>query len=206
METLYQLRKSLIGCNKCTLSDGCRSQVVFGCGSPESDIMWIGEGPGAEEDKGGEPFSGPAGRLLMKMGAAIGYSREQMYLDNVVKCRPDNNRKPTKAEAIVCSQHIKQQIEILRPYAIVLIGGTAAEHLLGKTQPMKYIRGYWYEYKLSDGTIIPTRVIWHPAYLLRLQGADLDARKDEAWVDLKAVKERVDSLKGNNSISLMKGT
>ena len=158
------------------------------------DMLFIGEGPGADEDQFGEPFSGPAGQLLDKMIAGIGYSRSDVYIDNIVKCRPPNNRKPKRDEAETCSNHIKQQIEIIQPFTIICVGGVAAEYLLGLKAPMYSIRGKWYQYKG-----IPCRVIYHPAYLLRLRDTELLDRKQETWTDLQAIRKLINEIKSGES-------
>lgn len=152
--------------------------------------MFIGEGPGAEEDKQGEPFCGPAGKLLMKMAAAIGYKRGEIYLDNTVKCRPENNRKPTAVEAKTCVQHVLQQIPLVNPRVVVLVGNVAVEYVTGISAPMRVMHGTWHEV-----AGYPTSVIYHPAYLLRLQNPELQKKKMETWEDLLAIKARIEAVK-----------
>jgi uracil-DNA glycosylase family 4 len=182
--SLKVLRDELLSCTKCTLSDQGRSQVVFGAGKDLSpDIMFVGEGPGAEEDSCGIPFSGRAGVLLTKMIESIGYTREDVYIDNIVKCRPPGNRKPTTAEAKICTPHVEQQVDFIQPLTLVCVGSTAAENLLKIKKPMYQLRGHWYSYKG-----IPTRVIYHPAYLLRLHGEEEKKAKKETWEDLMEIR------------------
>jgi uracil-DNA glycosylase family 4 len=175
-----ELRQTVSDCHACTLATG-RTQTVFGVGDQNADWMVIGEGPGAEEDKQGEPFVGRAGQLLNKMLAAIGLRREQVYIANIVKCRPPQNRDPLPEESVACSAYLKRQIELVQPKVILVLGKVAAQNLLQKEDTLGRLRGAPYLY--AD-TGIPVIVTYHPAYLLR---KPTDKRK--AWEDLKlAVK------------------
>jgi uracil-DNA glycosylase len=173
---LVALREHIGDCTRCRLSKG-RTKLVFGVGDPDADIMFVGEGPGADEDAQGEPFVGRAGQLLNNMIAAMGIRREDVYIANVVKCRPPNNRAPEKDEADTCSPFLMQQIDIVKPKVIVALGATAAKNLLAMNDSMGALRGRWYDFR---GTKLV--VTYHPAYLLR------DPRqKKETWKDLQMV-------------------
>jgi len=173
---LIALREHIGDCTRCRLSKG-RTKLVFGVGNPDADIMFVGEGPGADEDAQGEPFVGRAGQLLNNMISAMGIRREDVYIANVVKCRPPNNRAPEKDEVDTCSPFLMQQIDIVKPKVIVALGATAAKNLLAMNDSMGALRGRWYEFR---GTKLV--VTYHPAYLLR------DPRqKKETWKDLQMV-------------------
>jgi len=173
---LIALREHIGDCTRCRLSKG-RTKLVFGVGNPDADIMFVGEGPGADEDAQGEPFVGRAGQLLNNMISAMGIRREDVYIANVVKCRPPNNRAPEKDETDTCSPFLMQQIDIVKPKVIVALGATAAKNLLAMNDSMGALRGRWYEFR---GTKLV--VTYHPAYLLR------DPRqKKETWKDLQMV-------------------
>ena len=163
-------------CTRCRLHKG-RTKLVFGVGNVNADIMFIGEGPGADEDKQGEPFVGRAGQLLNNMISAMGIRREDVYIANVVKCRPPDNRTPEKDECDTCSPFLMRQIEVIQPKMIVALGAVAAKNLLGVNDSMANLRGKIYDFK---GTKLVAT--YHPAYLLR------DPRqKAEAWKDLQMV-------------------
>ena len=163
-------------CERCPLHAG-RTKTVFGIGKPGADIMIIGEGPGAEEDVQGEPFVGKAGQLLDRMLGAMGYKREEVYIANVVKCRPPSNRAPEPEEMEACTPYLQEQIELVAPRVIVAMGATSIRGLLGLTGITR-LRGKWKLYRAK----IPVMPTFHPAYLLRNE----DAKRD-AWMDLKAV-------------------
>jgi uracil-DNA glycosylase len=163
-------------CTRCRLHKG-RTKLVFGIGNVNADIMFVGEGPGADEDKQGEPFVGRAGQLLNNMITAMGIRREDVYIANVVKCRPPDNRTPEKDECDTCSPFLLRQIEIIQPKMIVALGAVAAKNLLGLNDSMGNLRGKIYDF---HGTKLVAT--YHPAYLLR------DPRqKAEAWKDLQIV-------------------
>src|SRR3954468_14023895 len=163
-------------CERCGLHKG-RNHIVFGVGNPHAELMFVGEGPGADEDEQGEPFVGRAGQLLNKMIEAMGLKREDVYIANVVKCLPPANRTPERDECETCSPFLYRQIDVIKPKAIVALGAVAAKNLLGINDTMGNMRGRWYDYR---GTQL--RVTFHPAYLLR------DPRqKGEAWKDLQEV-------------------
>lgn len=176
---LKLIREDIGECTRCRLHKG-RNKLVFGVGNVNADLMFIGEGPGADEDAQGEPFVGRAGQLLNNMITAMGIKREDVYIANVVKCRPPGNRTPEKDECDTCSPFLMCQIDVIRPKVIVALGAVAAKNLLAVNDSMANLRGRWYEFKNSK-----LLVTYHPAYLLR------DPRqKKEAWKDLQmAMKE-----------------
>jgi len=174
------LEDAVSDCRLCALHEG-RSRTVFGTGDRQADWMLIGEAPGAEEDKQGLPFVGKAGQLLDRMLMAIGLQREQVYIANIVKCRPPENRDPKPEEAAACSAYLKRQIELVNPRVILVLGKVAAHNLLGTEEALGKLRGAPYLY---EDTGIPVIVTYHPAYLLRKP-----SEKRKSWEDLKlAVK------------------
>ena len=176
-----ELRQSVAGCSACALCQG-RKQAVLGVGDASADWLFVGEGPGAEEDARGEPFVGPAGKLLDAMLAAIDLRRgEDVYIANAVKCRPPNNRTPEVAEISACAPYLKRQIALLQPRLIVLLGRAAAHAVLGNVGPLGALRGKPFEFPASEcnGRRIPVVVTYHPAYLLRTL-----PDKAKAWEDL----------------------
>ena len=167
-------------CTRCRLHKG-RKNIVFGVGNINADIMFVGEGPGADEDEQGEPFVGRAGQLLNNMIAAMGLKRQDVYIANVVKCRPPGNRTPEKDECDICGPFLLRQIEVIKPKVIVALGAVAAKYLLAINDSMANLRGRWYDLKGSK-----LAVTYHPAYLLR------DPRqKKEAWKDLQMVMKHL---------------
>ena len=177
------------GCTRCEL---CRSrtQTVFGEGDPEARILFIGEGPGQNEDTQGRPFVGRSGDLLNKQIAAMGLQREQVFIGNVVKCRPPNNRAPTAIEVEACSGYLRRQIQIIGPEVIITLGGPAAKLVLNTTEGITRIRGGWFNYDglLPDGPVIPVMPTFHPAYLLRAYTTD---NRKKVWSDLQQVMQRL---------------
>lgn len=174
--SLQQINDELVDCKRCNLCQG-RQNIVFGTGNPNATLVFVGEGPGADEDRLGEPFVGRAGQLLTKMINAMGLKREDVYICNVVKCRPPENRDPKPEEIEACEPFLKKQLMAIKPQVIVGLGRHACQTLLKSTTPMSKIRGEWQEY---DGIrFMPT---FHPAYLLRNPPA-----KKEVWEDLKKV-------------------
>ena len=166
-------------CSRCKLHTLGRTQVVFGVGDPNADLMFVGEAPGADEDVEGEPFVGRAGQLLTKIIEAIGLRREDVYIANVIKCRPPGNRNPEPDEVEQCEPFLFRQIDTVKPKVIVALGKFAAQCLLRTGDPITRIRGR--EFKYRDAILIPT---YHPAYLLRTPSA-----KREVWNDMKRVRE-----------------
>lgn len=177
---LQQVRTNLGECTRCKLHRG-RDSIVFGQGSAEAELVFVGEGPGAEEDKQGLAFVGAAGELLTKMIEAMGYTREKVYICNIVKCRPPGNRDPETDEVEACEPFLKDQLDAIRPRVIVTLGKVAVQTLLRSTTPVSRLRGHWTEYQGID--LMPT---FHPAYLLRNASA-----KRQVWDDLKSVMERL---------------
>jgi len=165
-------------CTRCKLHTLGRKQVVFGVGNPNADLMFVGEAPGADEDIQGEPFVGRAGQLLTKIIEAIGMKREDVYIANVIKCRPPGNRNPEPDEVDRCEPFLFQQIDAIKPKVIVALGKFAAQSLLRTTDPITRIRGR--EYKYRNAILMPT---YHPAYLLRNP-----ASKRDVWEDMKRVR------------------
>jgi uracil-DNA glycosylase family 4 len=171
---LQLIREEIGDCTRCALHKG-RNKIVFGDGDPEARLLFVGEGPGADEDAQGVPFVGRAGQLLNNMIGAMGLKREQVYIANVVKCRPPQNRAPEPDEANTCSPFLFQQIDAIRPEVIVALGATAATYLMGQRQPLAGLRGRVHSFRGSK-----LIVTYHPAFLLR------DPRqKKEAWADLQ---------------------
>lgn len=173
-------------CQRCKLAKLGRKQIVFGTGDPHAELMFIGEGPGADEDAQGLPFVGRAGQLLNNMIGAMGLKREQVYIANIVKCRPPGNRTPERDECDTCSPFLMRQINVIRPKVIVALGATAAKNLLGMNESMASMRGRFYDFSPpSDGGEpfeCKLAVTYHPAFLLR------DPRqKKETWKDLQMV-------------------
>lgn len=183
-----ELRARALQCVKCPNLVAARTQVVFGVGNIDAELMFVGEAPGADEDAQGEPFVGAAGQLLTKMIGAMGLSRDKVYIGNILKCRPDmpagssGNRKPTPAEMETCIPYLHAQIDLIQPKVLVALGGTAMEGLLNKSGIMK-LRGQWHTYRG-----IPLMPTYHPAYLLRNQSF---AEKRKVWEDLMAVMEKL---------------
>jgi len=180
-QALAVLEAEVKNCSKCPELYSTRTMTVFGVGPVDAEIAFIGEGPGGEEDRLGEPFVGPSGQLLDKMILAMGLKRQACYIMNVVKCRPPGNRQPEPSECLNCRPYFDRQLELLRPKVIVCLGGVAAQNLLQTKIGIMKLRGTWHEH----GTI-PVMPTYHPAALLRNP-----AWKKDAWEDLKAVLERL---------------
>ena len=190
---LKLIREDLGDCTRCKLHKQGRKQIVFGVGNPRAELMFVGEGPGADEDAQGEPFVGRAGQLLNNMIKAMGLHREDVYIANVVKCRPPGNRTPERDECDTCSPFLMRQIAVIKPKVIVALGAVAAKNLLAINAPMSELRGRFYDFKpagvrSSDPAWMGARlaVTYHPAFLLR------DPRqKGEAWKDLQMVMKYI---------------
>ena len=186
---LKLIREDLGDCTRCKLHQQGRKQIVFGVGNPGADLMFVGEGPGADEDAQGEPFVGRAGQLLNNMIKAMGLRRENVYIANVVKCRPPGNRTPERDECDTCSPFLMRQIAVVKPRVVVALGAVAAKNLLAMNAPMAELRGRFYDFmpagaRNHDPTWQGAKlaVTYHPAFLLR------DPRqKGEAWKDLQMV-------------------
>ena len=191
-EKLAALRAPVLACTKCPHLVQSRTQVVFGVGNPDAELMFIGEAPGADEDLVGEPFVGKAGQLLTRIIDVMGFQRSDVYIANVLKCRPDTppgesgNRKPTRPEMDVCKPYLLQQIEIIQPRVLVALGATAVEGLLGIDKAgITRMRGTWKEF---HG--IPLMPTFHPSFLLR-PGHEQLSNKRLVWEDMLAVLERL---------------
>jgi DNA polymerase len=190
VEQLRHLAERASVCVKCPHLVARRHTVVFGVGNPEAKLMFVGEAPGEDEDLKGEPFVGRAGQLLTKMIAAMGLAREQVYIANIVKCRPDmppgasGNRKPTKQEMETCVPYLRAQIDVINPTVMVALGATAVEGLLGPVGTIGSLRGKFLEYRGTP--LMPT---YHPSYLLRNQS---NTEKRKVWEDLLKVMERLE--------------
>ncbi|MGH7975115.1 MAG: uracil-DNA glycosylase [Limisphaerales bacterium] len=184
------LRERALVCVKCPHLASSRKNVVFGVGSIDAQLMFVGEAPGADEDEQGEPFVGRAGQLLTKIIQATGFSRADVYIANILKCRPDTpgqsagNRKPTSQEMETCIPYLHEQIDLIRPKVLVALGATAVEGLLGKTLGITKLRGHWQTYRGTP--LMPT---YHPAYLLRNQAM---SEKRKVWEDMLAVMEKLE--------------
>jgi len=176
-EVLVSIRADLGDCTRCKLHGLGRQQIVFGVGDPAADLMFVGEAPGADEDIKGEPFVGRAGQLLTKIIEAMGLRRDQVYIANLIKCRPPSNRNPEPDEVEQCEPFLFRQIDAIKPKVIVALGKFAAQSLLRTTEPITRLRGREFQYR--DAILMPT---YHPAYLLRTPSA-----KREVWEDMKRV-------------------
>ena len=193
IKALQVIRQDLGDCTRCPLHQQGRKQIVFGVGNPTAELMFIGEGPGADEDEKGEPFVGRAGQLLNNMIKAMGIEREQVYIANIVKCRPPGNRQPEREECATCSPFLMRQIAVVKPKVIVALGATAAKTLLAMNSSMLQLRGRFYDFRpsgvLNDDSGwngCKLAVTYHPAFLLR------DPRqKGEAWKDLQMVMKEL---------------
>jgi uracil-DNA glycosylase len=186
---LEPIRARVSVCVKCPHLARTRTQTVFGVGNPDAELMFIGEAPGADEDARGEPFVGKAGQLLTKIIKAMGFRRDDVYIANVLKCRPDmphgssGNRPPTPAEMQTCQPYLAEQIDIIQPKVLIALGATAVEGLLGTRGVMRELRGKWHSHQET-----PLMITYHPSYLLRNQ-AQSERRK--VWEDMLQVLERI---------------
>jgi uracil-DNA glycosylase family 4 len=188
-QRIAALREKVLVCTKCTHLAAFRHTVVFGVGNPSADLMFVGEAPGADEDMRGEPFVGRAGELLTRIIETMGFRRDDVYIANVLKCRPDipegssGNRAPTLDEMQTCLPYLRAQIEIIQPKVMVALGGVAMRGLFGTAEPMKSLRGRWHDF----GNI-PVMATFHPSYLLRNQAL---SEKRKVWEDMLQVLERL---------------
>jgi len=189
-ELLDPIRERVCACTKCEHLACSRTQTVFGVGNPDADLMFIGEAPGVDEDQQGEPFVGRAGQLLTKIIKAMNLAREDVYIANILKCRPDmpsgsfGNRAPTTKEMQTCRPYLVEQIDVIQPKVLVALGAVAVEGLLGMRGTMRELRGRWHAYNS-----IPLMITYHPAYLLRKQEP---SEKRKVWEDMLEVLERLD--------------
>ena len=189
-DLLAAVRERVGACTKCAHLACSRTQTVFGVGNPDADLMFIGEAPGADEDQQGEPFVGRAGQLLTRILKAMNFAREDVYIANILKCRPDmpagsfGNRPPTPTEMQTCRPYLVEQIDIIQPSVLVALGAVAVEGLLGTRATMRELRGRWHTYNS-----IPLMITYHPAYLLRNQAP---SEKRKVWEDMLQVMERLE--------------
>jgi len=189
-DLLGAIRERVGVCTKCAHLACSRTQTVFGVGNPDADLMFIGEAPGADEDQQGEPFVGRAGQLLTRILKAMNFEREDVYIANILKCRPDmpagsfGNRPPTPTEMQTCRPYLVEQIDIIQPSVLVALGAVAVEGLLGTRAAMREMRGRWHTYNS-----IPLMITYHPAYLLRNQAP---SEKRKVWEDMLQVMERLE--------------
>ncbi|SEO60019.1 uracil-DNA glycosylase [Aquisalimonas asiatica] len=181
------LAESVAGCTRCSLCES-RTRTVFGVGRRDADILVVGEAPGAEEDRQGEPFVGRAGQLLDSMLRALGYGREQVFIANMLKCRPPRNRDPDPREVEACRPYLARQIELVQPAVILAVGRIAAQNLLGDERPLRMLRRQVHTLQTHATPVV---VSYHPAYLLRSP-----ADKAKAWDDLKRLRELVPARSG----------
>ena len=188
-DQLLAIQQRVSVCMQCPHLASSRTQTVFGVGNPDADLMFIGEAPGADEDRQGEPFIGRAGQLLTRIIQTMGLSREKVYIANILKCRPDTpgassgNRPPTPEEMKTCLPYLVEQIEIVRPKVLVALGATAVEGLLGFRKTMREVRGTWHSYEDT-----PLLITYHPSYLLRNQAP---SEKRKVWEDMLQVLEKL---------------
>jgi uracil-DNA glycosylase family 4 len=183
------LQREVAKCTRCELSRG-RTQTVFGVGNQHPELLVIGEAPGAEEDRQGEPFVGRAGQLLNSMLRAMGHPRESVYIANMLKCRPPGNRDPLPVEISTCRPFLLRQLELLRPRLILAVGRIAAQNLLATEAPIGRLRGQVHTFGASATPLIVT---YHPAYLLRSPG-----EKRKAWIDLKFARQELSRLRARS--------
>ncbi len=180
-DSLEKIRADLGDCQRCKLA-ATRTNIVFGEGNPKAELMVVGEAPGADEDASGRPFIGRAGQLLTKMMEAIHYKREDIYIANIIKCRPPGNRNPERDEVEMCSPFLYRQIAVIKPRLIVTLGNPSTQGLLNTKQGITTLRGHFHDYPRIEGIkVMPT---FHPAYLLRSPD-----KKKETWEDLKMVRD-----------------
>jgi DNA polymerase len=180
-EALIAIKEDIGDCTRCPLAYAGRRTIVFGDGDANARLMFVGEGPGADEDTSGVPFVGKAGQLLNNMIQAMGLKREEVYIANIVKCRPPANRVPEPVEANTCDQFLLQQIDVVQPHVVVALGSTAATYLLGVKRSLAALRGKWHSCRGAK-----LAVTYHPAFLLRDPGM-----KGEAWKDLQMVMKEM---------------
>jgi len=188
--SLEDLRQRVLSCQRCPLAQS-RSQVVFGEGRAPTELMLIGEAPGEVEDQRGRPFVGPAGQLLTKILESAGIPREEVYITNVVKCRPPGNRVPTKEEMAACWEWLAAQIALVNPKIIITLGNTPTHWLLGRSEGINELRGRFFPWK-GGIEVFP---MFHPSYLLRNPSSEKGSPKYLTWQDIKAVKARILSLR-----------
>ena len=197
---LEELQNTCSTCMACKLAN-TRTQVVFGVGNPNARLMLIGEGPGQEEDRTGKPFVGQAGQLLDQILGAVGIARDEVYIANVVKCRPPNNRNPEPDEIIACENWLLEQIRLIQPQIMITLGNVPTQWALGTTLGITKTRGTWTEFKKLSAPI-PLLPMFHPAYLLRNAVRTTGGPKWLTWQDIKAVKEKLGQLPDKKEVKL----
>ena len=198
-KTLWEETKAnTLACRACPLAE-TRTKVVFGDGDPDTKLMFIGEGPGADEDAQGLPFVGRAGQLLTQILTAADISRKDVYITNIVKCRPPENRVPTPAETVICDKHLQTQIMLINPALMVLLGNTPARWILQTSEGITKLRGRWFEWR--GIAVMP---MFHPSYLLRNASSKEGSPKHLTWLDIQEVKRQWDAVKATGSISGIK--
>lgn len=190
--------KSTLACTACPLAE-TRRKVVFGDGDPDSKLMFIGEGPGADEDDQGLPFVGRAGQLLTQILNAAGISRKEVYITNIVKCRPPGNRVPTPEESVMCGRHLQTQIMLINPMLIVLLGNTPTRWMLQTTEGITKLRGRWFEWR--GAAVMP---MFHPSYLLRNASSKEGSPKHLTWIDIQEVKRQWEAVKRTGTLDSVK--
>ena len=187
-----------LACKGCSLAS-TRTKVVFGDGNERSKILFIGEGPGADEDEQGLPFVGRAGQLLTQILTAGGIDRKDVYITNIVKCRPPENRIPTPEEMIICDQHLQTQIMLIDPELIILLGNTPTRWILKTNEGITKIRGKWFEWR--GKAVMP---MFHPSYLLRNASSKEGSPKHLTWIDIQEVKRSWDIVRETGNLSHIK--
>ena len=188
-------RAEAMECRACPLAS-TRTKVVFGDGDPNSKLLFIGEGPGADEDAQGLPFVGRAGQLLTQILSAAGINRSEVYITNIVKCRPPENRVPAPQETVLCDKHLQTQIMLIDPLLIVLLGNTPMRWILQTNEGITKLRGRWFEWR--GMAVMP---MFHPSYLLRNQSRTKGSPKELTWMDIQEVKRRWDEVKATGRLA-----
>ncbi|MCF0247281.1 MAG: uracil-DNA glycosylase [Synergistes sp.] len=183
-----------MACRACPLAE-TRTKVVFGSGDPNSKLLFIGEGPGADEDEQGVPFVGRAGQLLTEILKAAGISRDEVFITNIVKCRPPENRVPTPAETVTCDKHLQTQIMLINPLLIVLLGNTPTHWILQTNEGISKVRGRWFNWR--GAAVMP---MFHPSYLLRNASKKEGSPKHLTWLDILEVKKQWEAVKATGTI------
>ena len=193
-----EVMQNTLECVGCPLAE-TRTKVVFGDGDPDSKRMFIGEGPGADEDAQGLPFVGRAGQLLTPILTAAGISRKEVYITNIVKCRPPGNRVPSPEESVVCGRRLQTQIMLINPLLIVLLGNTPTRWMLQTTEGITKLRGRWFEWR---GTAVMP--MFHPSYLLRNASSKEGGPKHLTWIDIQEVKRQWEAVKRTGTLDSVK--
>ncbi|HPZ81502.1 MAG TPA: uracil-DNA glycosylase [Candidatus Atribacteria bacterium] len=189
-ELLKEINSEVKKCTLCSLY-ASRTKTVFGEGNPDALLMFVGEAPGEEEDRTGRPFVGKAGQLLTKIFQSVGLKREEVYITNIVKCRPPDNRAPTQSEMDSCFPYLEAQIAIVNPSIIITLGGVSTLYLLGKKEPISKLRGQWFDWR-GGKKIFP---MFHPSFLLRYASRQPGSPRYLTWEDIQEVKRTYDLLK-----------